>query len=66
MNRLTNFAYMGLNALKVGTKVRFLDEVGNGIVTKILSEAKVMVQDDSGFEYPYDASRLLVIEYAKE
>ncbi len=66
MNRLTNFAYMGLNALKVGTKVRFLDEVGNGIVTKILSEAKVMVEDDSGFEYPYDASRLLVIEDAKE
>ena len=57
---------MGLNALKVGTKVRFLDEVGNGIVTKILSEAKVMVEDDSGFEYPYDASRLLVIEDAKE
>ena len=66
MNSLTNFAYMGLNALKVGTKVRFLDEVGNGIVTKILSEAKVMVEDDSGFEYPYDASRLLVIEDAKE
>lgn len=66
MIRLTNFAYMGLNALKVGTKVRFLDEVGNGIVTKILSEAKVMVEDDSGFEYPYDASRLLVIEDAKE
>lgn len=63
---MTNFAYMGLNALKVGTKVRFLDEVGNGIVTKILSEAKVMVEDDSGFEYPYDASRLLVIEDAKE
>ena len=63
---MTNFAYMRLNALKVGTKVRFLDEVGNGIVTKILSDAKVMVEDDSGFEYPYDASRLLVIEDIKE
>jgi hypothetical protein len=63
---MTNFAYMGLNALKVGTKVRFLDEVGNGTVTKILSDAKVVVEDDSGFEYPYDAARLLVIEDAKE
>lgn len=64
--RMTNFAYMGLNALKVGTKVRFLDEVGNGTVTKILSDAKVVVEDDSGFEYPYDAARLLVIVDAKE
>ena len=65
-SRMTNFAYMGLNALKVGTKVRFLDEVGNGTVTKILSDTKVVVEDDSGFEYPYDAARLLVIEDAKE
>jgi hypothetical protein len=55
---------MGLNALQVGSKVRFLDEVGNGVVTKIISDAEVMVEDDSGFEYPYDAGRLLVIEDA--
>ena len=35
-------------------------------MTKILSDAKVVVEDDSGFEYPYDAARLLVIEDAKE
>ena len=63
---MTNFAHMGLNALQVGSKVRFLDEVGNGVVTKIISAAEVMVEDERGFEYPYDAGRLLVIKDAKE
>ena len=57
---------MAPNALKVGTKVRFLDEVGHGTITKVISLAEVVVEDDNGFEYPYDASRLLVVADAKE
>jgi len=63
---MTNFAHMAPNALKVGTKVRFLDEVGHGTITKVISLAEVVVEDDNGFEYPYDASRLLVVADAKE
>ena len=57
---------MAPKALKVGTKVRFLDEVGHGTITKVISLAEVVVEDDNGFEYPYDASRLLVVVDAKE
>ena len=63
---MTNFAHMAPKALKVGTKVRFLDEVGHGTITKVISLAEVVVEDDNGFEYPYDASRLLVVVDAKE
>jgi len=63
---MTNFAHMAPNALKVGTKVRFLDEVGHGTITQVISLTEVLVEDDNGFEYPYDASRLLVVEDAKE
>jgi hypothetical protein len=57
---------MESNALKVGTKVRFLDEVGHGMITKVISNAEVMVEDDNGFEYPYEAARLLVVKDIKE
>ncbi len=63
---MRNFAQMGLKALQVGAKVRFLDEVGQGVVTQVISETSVMVEDENGFEYPYESGRLLMIADAKE
>ena len=63
---MRNFAQMGLKALKVGAKVRFLDEVGQGVVTQVISETSVMVEDENGFEYPYESERLLIVADAKE
>ena len=54
---MRNFAQMGLKALKVGAKVRFLDEVGQGVVTQVISDTSVMVEDENGFEYPYESGR---------
>lgn len=53
---------MSLKALKIGSKVRFIDEIGGGIVTEILSAEMVMVEDDSGFENAHPAHNLIVIE----
>tara|TARA_Y100000768_G_scaffold387057_1_gene377101 strand:- start:121 stop:693 length:573 start_codon:yes stop_codon:yes gene_type:complete len=46
--------------LKVGDKVRFLNEAGEGIISAIKNDKEVMVEVD-GFDYPYPASELLII-----
>lgn len=38
---------------KVGDKVRFLNEVGEGTITEILSSKVVMVECQDGFDYQY-------------
>ena len=50
---------MDANKLHVGQRVRFLDEVGEGVVTAILSATEVMVEDESGFEIPMAAKGLV-------
>lgn len=47
---------------KVGDKVRFLNDVGEGKVIKLLSSDEVVVEDESGFEYPYPSSELILID----
>ena len=46
----------------VGDKVRFLNEVGGGVVSKILDKNKVMVMTDDGFEIPTLEAELVIIE----
>ena len=41
---------MGGSAIKVGGKVRFLNEVGGGVVLQLLSHARALVRTDDGFE----------------
>jgi len=48
--------------LKPGDKVRFLNEKGGGIVTRILSTTMVNVAIEEGFEVPVLIKDLLVIE----
>jgi hypothetical protein len=47
---------------KVGDKVRFLNQSGGGIVTRIISPQMVHVAIEEGFEIPTMISELLVIE----
>ncbi len=49
-------------SIKVGDKVRFLSEVGGGIVKKIINKDTVAVEDEDGFEVPVLARECVVIE----
>jgi hypothetical protein len=46
--------------LKIGDRVRFLNDVGGGIVTAFIDQKMVEVQTDDGFEIPVPATELLL------
>lgn len=48
--------------VKVGDRVRFLNAVGGGVVTKIVNRELVMVTDDDGFDVPTLARECVVVE----
>jgi dsDNA-specific endonuclease/ATPase MutS2 len=48
-------------SIKVGDRVRFLSDTGEGLVVKILDEYRVMVEDESGFEYEHQIKDLLAV-----
>ncbi len=56
---------MTSKALKIGDKVRFLNDAGEGVVTQILENGQVMVEDDNGFEYAHLAGKLIGVENAQ-
>ncbi len=45
--------------IKVGDKVKFLSDVGGGVVTRFLNKNMVMVENYDGFEIPYPIVQLL-------
>ncbi|MEO6304466.1 MAG: DUF2027 domain-containing protein [Bacteroidia bacterium] len=47
--------------LRIGDKVRFLNETGEGIVSRIKDKLSVYVEMQDGFEIPYLASQLVPI-----
>ena len=49
-------------AIKVGDKVKFLNDTGGGVVRRIIDSRLVSVAIEGGFEIPVQASELLVIE----
>lgn len=49
-------------AIKIGDKVRFLSEVGGGIVTGFQGKDIVLVEDESGFDIPMPAHECVVID----
>ena len=53
---------MSDNNFKLGDQVRFLNEVGGGRVTAILSKEMVSVETQDGFEIPTYIKNLVVIE----
>jgi uncharacterized protein DUF2027 len=50
--------------MRVGDKVRFLNDVGEGIVVNILDKKTVSVLNEYGFEVPVLMKELIVIESA--
>ena len=50
----------------IGDKVRFLNDVGGGTVTKIINKTTVAVQTDDGFEVPALDTELVVIGQGDE
>lgn len=48
--------------IKIGDKVKFLNESGQGTITKIISNDTALVLGSDGFEIPYVISELLKIE----
>ncbi|MDO8998766.1 MAG: DUF2027 domain-containing protein [Bacteroidota bacterium] len=47
--------------LRIGDKVRFLNETGEGIVSRIIDKLNVYVEMPDGFEIPYLATQLVPI-----
>lgn len=45
--------------IKVGDKVKFLNDVGGGVVTRFLNKNLVMVENYDGFEIPFPIVQLL-------
>jgi len=45
--------------VKVGEKIKFLNDIGGGKVTKIIDKDIVMVQTPDGFEFPIDKKELI-------
>ena len=48
--------------MKIGDKVRFLSEVGGGIVSGFQGKDTVLVQDEDGFDIPMPMRECVVIE----
>jgi hypothetical protein len=51
-------------SIQVGDKVRFLNDVGGGTVSRLIDRKSVMVMNDYGFEVPTQIQELVVIEQA--
>ncbi len=51
--------------IKVGDKVRFLNDVGGGVVTAFKNKDVVMIDNEDGFEVPALIRELVVIEESK-
>ena len=48
--------------MKIGDKVRFLSEIGGGIVKGFQGKDIVLVEDADGFDIPMQAKECVVIE----
>ncbi len=51
--------------IKVGDRVRFLNSTGGGVVTGFKGKDMIMVEDESGFDFPVLASEIVVIGESK-
>jgi hypothetical protein len=47
--------------IKVGDRVKFMNDVGGGIVTKVVGKTMVHVENEDGFEIPTMISELVVV-----
>lgn len=47
---------------KVGDRVRFMDDIGGGIVAKFIDKKTVAVRDEDGFEIPVSLANIVVVQ----
>ncbi|MDI9342354.1 MAG: Smr/MutS family protein [Sediminibacterium sp.] len=47
--------------IRIGDKVKFLNEIGEGVVTRLKDKTTVFVEMNDGFEIPYPVSQLVPI-----
>ena len=55
-----------MEKFRVGARVKFLDDIGSGEVTRLVDKDLVMVRTDDGFEYPVLKSELLISSDAED
>ncbi len=48
--------------IKVGDKVKFLNDVGGGIVTAFIGKNTAKIKNEDGFEVPYPVSKLIRVD----
>ena len=48
--------------MKIGDKVRFLNDVGGGVISGFQGKDTVLVEDEDGFDIPVLKSECVVIE----
>ncbi len=53
-----------LQSFQKGDKVRFLNEVGGGIVKRLRKDGMVLVENEDGFDYPMPPNELVLVESA--
>jgi hypothetical protein len=53
-----------MSKFSIGSQVRLLDQVGEGIVTSSLKDGRIMVLLSEGFEIPYYENQLVLIKAA--
>lgn len=48
--------------LKIGDKVKFLNDVGGGKITNVIDKYTVMVETNDGFDFPFPVNELILDE----
>lgn len=51
---------------KIGDVVRFLDDVGGGVIARFIDKKTVAVRDEDGFEIPVSISNVVLVQAADE
>ena len=51
---------------KIGDKISFLNEKGTGVITNILTNYRVLVMNDDGFEISYPTSEFVLLSNKSE
>ena len=52
--------------MKIGDKVRFLNEIGGGVVVGFQAKNIVLVEDEDGFQVPMAITDVVVIDEDKD
>jgi hypothetical protein len=47
---------------KVGDRVRFMDDIGGGIIARFIDKKTIAVRDEDGFEIPVSISNIVVVK----